>query len=208
MSSRRRLRCVRPRCRRRPDFSPSSCGLRLRRDQRGPPGRVPLWTPRALGGSSVTPVETTKVAVVRPCFCAEHGPLPLVISSQDTVLVDVVGSVLKADESPLRQSPKRLSLEAPQARTTHAAFGSLKGSRVPVRRGACQLGASGRGIHVMGRNIFAGRARGAVTVAEGRRGWRRGHRGRGRRGRSGARSGNATAMRARSGRPRRCRGRG
>ena len=40
-----------------------------------------------------------------------------------------------------------------QARTTHAAFGSLKGSRMSVRRRACQQGASGRGQHVMVRYI-------------------------------------------------------
>ena len=33
------------------------------------------------------------------CFCVKHGPLPLVISSQDTVLVDDVGSVTGANQS-------------------------------------------------------------------------------------------------------------
>jgi len=42
-----------------------------------------------------------------------------------------------------------------QARTTHAAFGSLKGSRRLVRR-ARQLGASGRDGDVTGRYIVAG----------------------------------------------------
>ena len=66
---------------------------------RGAARRRPPETPRACGGSCIPPVETTKVAVVRLNFFAEHGPLPLVISSQDTVLVDVVGSVAGANQS-------------------------------------------------------------------------------------------------------------
>ena len=49
--------------------------------------RRPPETPHAFGGSRAAPVETTKVAVVHRCFFAEHGPLPLVISSQRRLLV-------------------------------------------------------------------------------------------------------------------------
>ena len=91
---------------------------------RGPQGGGPPETPRARGGSRATPVETTKVAVAHLWFFVEHGPLPLVISSQRRVLVAGVGRS--------------------QARTNDATFSSLSGSRRHVRRGACQLGASGR----------------------------------------------------------------
>ena len=63
-------------------------------------------------------------------------PLPLVISSECRVLVAGAGPS--------------------QARTTHAAFGSLSGSRRRARRAACQQGASGRDDHVTVRNTVAG----------------------------------------------------
>jgi len=66
---------------------------------KGAARRRPLWKPRAFGGSRVTPVETTKVAVGRRLSFGEHGPLPLVISSQNVVLVAVVGSVTGANQA-------------------------------------------------------------------------------------------------------------
>ena len=60
---------------------------------------MPLWNPRALGGACIAPIETTKVAVAGSCFFEEHGPLPLVISSQNVVLVAVVGSVTGANQA-------------------------------------------------------------------------------------------------------------
>jgi len=66
---------------------------------RGAARRRPPETPRAFGGSCIPPVETTKVAVAGFVFFEEHGPLPLVISSQDTVLVAVVRSFTGANHT-------------------------------------------------------------------------------------------------------------
>jgi len=68
----------------------------------------------------------------------EHGPLPLVISSQDTVLVAVVGSVAGANQSRgVRFIERFADVRSPEV------FGD-------------EQGASGRGLHVMARNIVAG----------------------------------------------------
>jgi len=69
-------------------------------------------------------------------LCDEHGPLPLVISSQNVVLVDDVGSLL--------------------ARTNGRRFVLYDRARMLEPEQLCHRNASGRGEHVTARYIAAG----------------------------------------------------
>ena len=98
--------------------------------------RAPLDTPRPWW--CVHPTHRNHEGRGRAAlfFCAEHGPLPLVISSQNVVLVDDVRSLL--------------------ARTNGRRFVLYDRARRLASEQLCHRHASGRGRHVMTRYIVAG----------------------------------------------------
>ena len=117
-----------------PELGRSSFGLRLRRESGTVQGHGSRHPP---GPSAVVRALLPRTRESRPCAAvalrASPGGSPFATSSQ--CRVPVVGVAWS------------------QARTKHATFGSLSGSRSRVRRAACQPGASGRDGHVTDRYI-------------------------------------------------------
>ena len=122
-------------------------GLRLRRDQRTVQGHGPLDSPGPLPW----------FARCRP-RTREGRPLSRSIGLFSRWLP--VRDFERAVGAGGRRRPS-------QARTTHAAFSSLSGSRRHFRRAPCQLGASGRDGDVNGRYIVRRPLRQVPSVVAG-----------------------------------------